>query len=147
MPTKQNFKQFVRGAPPTPAYKKRVDTKSESSPRKTKTTQIGRVKSPVKGEPTPEYAVFFHARERHGKMFMSHTMSVSPKKFAEILTIWVLKAHAELGYHPVVLLKAMLVAGIDAWKDVSGEDFSALSQLLKSVKIEETTPPTDEHEV
>lgn len=131
-----DFRQHVRGAPPTPKYRKRHDVASEISPRKDKDTKIKRMQSPVKGEATPKYVIQFHARERNGKPYIKDMMSASAVDFADIVTMWILRSGAKLGFHPIVLMKCMLQAAIEAWYNTTGEDFRPLMEMLRRVKIE-----------
>ena len=130
------YQQHVRGAPPTPKYRKRHDVASEISPRKDKDTQIKRMQSPVKGEATPKYVIQFHARERNGKPYIKDMMSASAVDFADIITLWILRSGTKLGFHPILLMKCMLQAGIEAWYKTTGEDFRPFLEILRKIKLD-----------
>ena len=130
------YTKHVRGAPPTPKYRKRHDVASEISPRKDKDTKIKRMESPVKGEATPRYVIQFHARERNGKPYIKDMMSASAVDFADIITLWILRSGAKLGFHPILLMKCMLQAGIEAWYKTTGEDFRPFLEILRKIKLD-----------
>lgn len=133
----QNFSQFVRGAPPKPAYAKRCDVAAKISQRKSTTEHIARKRSPVKGELTPNFCIDFHARERNGKPVLSYSMSANAIQFGEILTLWLLENASRLNYEPIPIAVGILKAAISSWKDATGEDFSHLSMALDEAKRKE----------
>lgn len=134
-----NFKSHVRGAPPKPAWKKRVDVETKTTARKTVVKPIKRLQSPVKGETTPEWCVYFHAREKNGKPMLSCTQSISAVKFGEVLALWILDNHNKLHFHPVALAWGVLKAVAASWEQATGEKFA-----LEGEEVPETEMKKDE---
>lgn len=94
------------------------------------------MQSPVKGEATPKYVIQFHARERNGKPYIKDMMSASAVDFADIVTMWILRSGAKLGFHPILLMKCMLQAAIEAWYNTTGEDFRPFLEILRKIKLD-----------
>lgn len=97
----------------------RVDAKVDITAHTNKCKAIPRLKSPVKGESTPEYCLYFHARDNNGKLNMSYTQSIDRARFGEILILWILDNHSRLNYHPIDMAKAILNGVKGSWYQIT----------------------------
>lgn len=115
---------FKCNTTPKPSFKKRFDFKSKTTlhddPKycRNEEQDIKRVPSPVMGEDTPEFCVYFHSRERNKRTVLSTTASITPSKFGEVIALWILDRCVKMNYNPVALAWGVFSAVKSTYEDL-----------------------------